>query len=302
MRSSNISAPPAASGNGVAPSVLHGPGISKKPLKERDYVLGHSQREIRRLMNQACILRPITERLLRNVKIGPGMRVLDLGCGAGDVSLLAGELVGSTGWVVGIDRNREVLALAAERAQVAGLRQISFQEASVETFSPDEPFDLVIGRYVLIHQSDPLGFLRAAARLVRPGGCLAFHEIRLLQMFDSQPPVPLWQLAVNLIQMACQSGLPHYDVSSRLIEYFSEASLPEPDLFCETLVGGGIDSPLYAWAAETVRSFLPQLAKMGIVLGELRGIETLESRLREAVVEARSQIVGPAQVCAWARI
>jgi ubiquinone/menaquinone biosynthesis C-methylase UbiE len=230
------------------------------------------------------------------------MRVLDLGCGAGDVSLLAGELVGSTGWVVGIDRDREVLALAAERAQVAGLRQISFQEASVETFSPDEPFDLVIGRYVLIHQSDPLGFLRAAARLVRPGGCLAFHEIRLLQMFDSQPPVPLWQLAVNLIQMACQSGLPHYDVSSRLIEYFSEASLPEPDLFCETLVGGGIDSPLYAWAAETVRSFLPQLAKMGIVLGELLGVETLESRLREAVVEARSQIVGPAQVCAWARI
>ena len=121
-------------------------------------------------------------------------------------------------------------------------------------------------------------------------------------MFDSQPPVPLWQLAVNLIQMACQSGLPHYDVSSRLVEYFSEASLPEPDLFCETLVGGGIDSPLYAWATETVRSFLPQLAKMGIVLGELLGIETLESRLREAVLEARSQIVGPAQVCAWARI
>jgi ubiquinone/menaquinone biosynthesis C-methylase UbiE len=270
-------------------------------MKESDYVLGHSQREIRRLMSQATMLRPVTERLLQNVKIGPGMRVLDLGCGAADVSLLAAELVGSTGSVVGIDRNEKVLAVAAERARVAGFQQISFQEASLETFSSSEPFDLVIGRYILIHQSDPVGFLRAAARLVKPGGCIAFHEIRLIQMFDSRPPVPLWQVTGNFIQLACQSALPHYDVSNRLIEYFSESGLPQPDLFCETPVGGGIDSPLYAWMAETLQSFLPQLAKMGIGAAESVGIETLEGRLREAVVEARSQIVAPGQVCAWAR-
>ncbi|MBV8224762.1 MAG: SAM-dependent methyltransferase, partial [Verrucomicrobia bacterium] len=51
-------------------------------LKKFDDVLGHSQREIRRLIYQAALLEPITERLLRNVQIGPGMRVLDLGCGA----------------------------------------------------------------------------------------------------------------------------------------------------------------------------------------------------------------------------
>lgn len=67
------------------------------------------------------------------------------------------------------------------------------------------------------------------------------------------------------------------DVSDRLIECFSEAGLPEPQLFSETLVGGGTDSPLYAWAAETLKGFRPQLAEMGIALGELIGIETLES-------------------------
>ena len=97
-----------------------------KEVNDIDYVLGHSQREIRRLRTQAAILRPITERLLRNVKIGPGMRVLDLGCGAGDASMLAAEFVGPTGLVVGIDRSPEVLAVAAERAQAAGLRQVSF--------------------------------------------------------------------------------------------------------------------------------------------------------------------------------
>jgi hypothetical protein len=94
---------------------------------------------------------------------------------------------------------------------------------------------------------------------------------------------------------------PHFDLSDRLIECFSEAGLPQPDLFCETLVGGGINSPLYAWAAETLRSFLPQLIKMGIGIGESVEIETLERRLREAVVEARSQITAPGQVCVWAR-
>lgn len=72
------------------------------PLKKFDYVLGHSQREIRRLIYQAALLEPITERLLRNAQIRPGMRVLDLGCSAGDLSMLAATLVGPTGLVIGI--------------------------------------------------------------------------------------------------------------------------------------------------------------------------------------------------------
>src|SRR5262249_28520104 len=127
------------------------------------YVLGHSEAEIRRLTTQAAILRPITERLLRSAGIGPGMRVLDVGCGAGDVALLAAELVGPTGVVVGIDRNREAVAVAAERARAANLWHVAFEETSVEELIDDERFDLAIGRYVLIHQSDPVTFIRAAA-------------------------------------------------------------------------------------------------------------------------------------------
>src|SRR5258708_9175068 len=114
-----------------------------------------------------------------------------------------------------------------------------------------------------------------------------------MRMFASAPSVPVWQVTGMFIQMASQSALQHDDVGERLIESFSEAGLPEPNLFGETLVGGGIDSPFYAWVAETLQSLLPQLARIGIPFGELVGIETLEGRLREAVVAARSQIVGP---------
>jgi ubiquinone/menaquinone biosynthesis C-methylase UbiE len=302
MEESTLATRSAISGGKKARPLPEAGRLSKTAAPGGDYVLGHSQREIRRLTTQAAILRPITERLMRNMRVGPGMRVLDLGCGAGDVSMLAAELVGSTGSVVGIDRNKDVLAVAAERARLAGFPQIHFEQASAETFWSGEPFDLVIGRYVLIHQSDPAGLLRGAARLVRRGGSIAFHEIRLNEILNSSPYVPLWQLTGSLIEMACHSALSHYDVSDRLIECFSEAGLPQPQLFSETPVGGGVDSPLYAWAAETLNSFRPQLTKMGIASSGFTGVETLASSLRAAVVDARSQITAPRQVCAWVTV
>jgi hypothetical protein len=51
---------------------------------ETTYALGQSPVEIQRLKNQGAMLRPITERLLRSAGIDAGMRVLGLGCGAGD--------------------------------------------------------------------------------------------------------------------------------------------------------------------------------------------------------------------------
>jgi SAM-dependent methyltransferase len=87
------------------------------------YALGHSSAEIQRLKNQGDMLRPITERLLRSAGIDVGVRVLDLGCGAGEVSMLVAELVGPAGFVVGIDRSQEVLNVARKRTQEADCRR-----------------------------------------------------------------------------------------------------------------------------------------------------------------------------------
>src|SRR5213593_1077419 len=58
------------------------------------YVCGHSANELERLEIQGAFFEEITRNLLVAAGIGPGMRVLDIGCGAGDVSLLAADLVG----------------------------------------------------------------------------------------------------------------------------------------------------------------------------------------------------------------
>jgi tRNA A58 N-methylase Trm61 len=61
------------------------------------YVLGHSERELERLRLQAQLIDPITRQFLIEAGIAPGMRVLDVGCGAGDVTFLAADLVGPPG-------------------------------------------------------------------------------------------------------------------------------------------------------------------------------------------------------------
>jgi ubiquinone/menaquinone biosynthesis C-methylase UbiE len=270
---------------------------------EAKYILGHSGREIQRLMHQAAIVRPITERLLRSAGIGQGMRVLDLGCGAGDVSLLAAELVGPSGSVVGIDRNQAIIAMARQRARRAKFHHVDFRYVSVEDFSDPEPFDAVVGRFVLIHQADPVALIRAAADFARPGGVVAFHEPYIqVHSFQSLPIVSLWQQAGEWLWMAFQEPAPHFDAGGRLVEHFSRAGLRQPSLFCECIVGGGKDSPLYAWMADILASVMPQLGQMGILTEDLIAIETFEDRLRTAVVEANSQIVGPPQFCAWARV
>jgi SAM-dependent methyltransferase len=63
------------------------------------YMLDNTPAERVRLSRNAVGLRPISERLFRAAGIGPGMSVLDVGCGNGDVSLLAAELVSSSGRV-----------------------------------------------------------------------------------------------------------------------------------------------------------------------------------------------------------
>ena len=71
------------------------------------YARGYSEGEFKRLESQGRFFHDVTADVLRRAGIVSGMRVLDIGCGVGDVSLLAAEFVGPSGTVLGIDRSAE---------------------------------------------------------------------------------------------------------------------------------------------------------------------------------------------------
>ncbi|RMO78220.1 methyltransferase domain-containing protein [Pseudomonas syringae group genomosp. 3] len=268
-----------------------------------DYLLGHSPQELERLTLQARALQPTTARLLSESGLEKGMRVLDLGCGPGDVAILAATMVGTSGEIVGIDRSEEAVALATYRASLSGLQQIRFQTCDIYDFSDKCPFDFVIGRYVMVHQADPTAFLRKSASLVRPGGVLALHEVLLSEpLIESSPKLPLLSDAAKWILAALQAGIPNHSCAERMIEHFFEAGLPQPKLSCERPTGGGEDSLLYGWTSETLKSIFPHLIRMGLVSPKTEHLDTFESRLREQALRARAQILGPTQITAWVKL
>jgi ubiquinone/menaquinone biosynthesis C-methylase UbiE len=70
-------------------------------MHAQEYELGHSDRELKRLRLQAQLVDPITRQFFQDAGVAQGMRVLDVGSGAGDTALVVAELVGHSGEVLG---------------------------------------------------------------------------------------------------------------------------------------------------------------------------------------------------------
>src|SRR6202166_2610863 len=119
------------------------------------YVLGRTSQETRRLQTQASFMNPWTLRLFQQAEIRPGMKILDLGSGVGDVALLLAEIVGPQGTITGIDVNPVVLETARARLHEAGFTNATFQVGNIETFPFEGAFDAIVGRLILTHLREP---------------------------------------------------------------------------------------------------------------------------------------------------
>ena len=270
-------------------------------MADPSYVLGHSERELKRLTEQGRFYGELTEDLLRRAGIEPGMRVLDVGSGAGDVSFLVASMIGHRGSVLGIDRSPEAVAVARERAARAGLSHISFEAADAATYRSQAPFDAIVGRLVLVYQADPAGVLRNLIQNLRPGGLIAFVEIEV-SIARSVPALPLFSRAVSwLTETFTRSGI-HVDMGTRLYAAFRSAGLTSPSMFMLSRVEGVESTATYENLVQTLRSLLPAMERYGVASAAEVQIDTLSERLVQEARDADAVVLPPAAVGAWARV
>jgi len=268
-----------------------------------NYVLGQSTHEYERLMLQARLLRPFTEKYFRAAGVAPGMRVLDLGSGMGDVALLAADIVGPGGRVMGLDRDAVALERARERTLEQGCSSwVSFQAMNLEDFATTELFDAVVGRYILLYQPDAGTTIRRLTRFLKPGGIVVFHELDFPDPHASYPPCELFDQVYALVGEAFRRAGAPPDFGRRVGTAFLDAGLPFPTVVADNLVGGARGSYVYPWIANTLLSVAPRLKDLGLELPPgVIADHTLASKVEEAVIAAGSQVLAPTQYGAWTR-
>jgi ubiquinone/menaquinone biosynthesis C-methylase UbiE len=264
------------------------------------YALGHSGQELDRLSRQAEIFAPFTRQLFQQAGINRGMRVLDVGCGGGDVTLLASELVGPRGKVIGADQAISAVQRATERAGARQIGNVQFFEGDPTEMQFDRPFDAVIGRFVLMYYPDPVDAIRKLAGHVRDGGLIVFQEFDLAN-YCSLPPAPTFERHIDWIKQTLIATGARTQLGLELYSVFVDAGLPGPSMRMDAVIGGRPDCPAFELTAEVTRSLLPAMEKLKIATAKEVHISNLVERIRDEVVATKGVVRSPALIGAWSQ-
>jgi SAM-dependent methyltransferase len=266
-------------------------------MVEMSYPFADRAAEDERLIVQGRFFDPLTRRLLREAGLAPGMRVLDLGSGSGNVARLAAEFVGPDGAVVGIEKDPAAIELADRHTDASN---IEYREGDAQTLDGvEDGFDAVVGRLILMYLPDPAAALRRAATRLRPGGLICMHEIDLDYVWTS-PRTPLWDRAQRWLLETMEKAGVETRMGLALYAAFRAAGLPEPRLLVEAYAAGESDAPTLAKGyANLVSGPVPLMERMGVTTRAEVDPPTLADRFLREILDHDGYIMTPPFTGAW---
>ena len=278
--------------------------MSTTSKTDATYVLGHPADEDTRLSKLGQLLYPSTRHLFERAGIAPGMKVLDVGSGAGDVALLLAELVGDAGAVVGVDMYPTVLEAARARVQAAELKNVTFIAGDIRNVAVDDNFDAVVGRNILMYVADPAEVLRTCASHVRPGGVIAFQEAEwsILERVGNMPSVtPMMQQMTAFTIEGFRKAGTQMQMGFKFPGLFLEAGLPLPQIVLDGITGTeAADWVGYAFLTDTLRDVLPKLREYGILSEDLDSAAYI-ARVQAEIARQHSLLPLMFMAGAWTR-
>jgi len=266
----------------------------------QEYIFKYSDEEVRRLVVQSIYWSDFTEELLRKAGLSKGMRVLDVGSGVGDVAMIAARLVGETGSVLGIDRSADSLAVARNRAASAGLANVQFEQAEVDSYETQDRFTAIIGRMILHHLPDPTSTLRRLSGLLAPGGLVIFQEPDLTGL-KMEPPSELSARVCGWFPQVLERAGLDSKLGQRLPLLMKEAGLPAPHCVAVQHLSAPGARRNREYFEVSIWGILPLLERFGIATAAEVDIATLWQRLAEDTLSHNGTWHSTRMVGAWTR-
>ncbi len=164
-----------------------------------------------RLVNDAY--GPASRSMLLQSGLAEGSRVVEFGCGPGEMTTWLAAQVGSSGRVVAVDRSDAQLAIASGRCSSPW---VDFHRAdAASTGLEPGSFDLAYIRLLLMHVPQPERVLAHARELLRPGGMLCCEELVITSSFCDPPQPAQAELHQIALAMAATRGC-DFDIGARL--------------------------------------------------------------------------------------
>jgi len=205
------------------------------------------------------------------------MRVLDVGCGNGDLSRIAAALAGPGGEVVGIDRSEG--ALASARAVPVGteIAPILYQTADLCGDLPDLGlFDAIIGRRVLMYLPDAAATLAQLARLAKPGTIIGFQEHARADLPTGAGDLPVHRECYKMVWDTVVAEKGDVTLGYRLARLISEAGFAIEHARSEGVL---IQPWEESFLPTLTRAMLPRMIEHGVAREEEVDLDTLSDRI-----------------------
>ena len=179
--------------------------LSPASMKDIFTFVANLRAEMNRLQCQAEELSPLVFESIEKCGISEGMRVVDVGCGTGQVSFLISKTVGPRGAVIGIDVNTTAIELCRNIATTEGVKNVSFIVGNACDMShdlPDNSIDISYSRFLLTHLEDPLAAIREMIRITKRKGIIMIEDCDLTHWIvepDDRSVNQLWRWYSNII-------------------------------------------------------------------------------------------------------
>lgn len=260
-------------------------------MSEQEYVLGTHDEELARLGVQHQVWRDRMLELCREAGFGPGLRIVDLGCGPGFATLDLAEIVGPTGSVIAVDQSLRFLAALRAAASERSLRNIETRQVNLDNWElPASDVDGVWCRWVSAFVASPEELVGKVRHALKPGGVFAVQEYLHYATWRLSPRSPEFEEFVRLVIETWRASGGEPDIGldlPRLLErhgFIVERVRPIVDVLTPAM-------PAWQWPRAFVETGLQRLVSRDS-LAKAAGDATWVS-FREAERDPQTRMVTP---------
>ena len=212
-----------------------------------------------------------------------GMRVLDFGCGNGEITYLLANQVSSEGRVDGIDINDKVIDIAKENLNKEKYPNISFSTKTIDELD-DESYDVIFGRRVLMYLENPSKTIMMLRKVLKNGGLMVFQESDEMGSLLNGNNLALHSKVSGWIWETVKREGGNIHIGSELLSLMKENDMKVIDYLSELVIHKNEEESDLAWVIAMMKA---RMESLGVKIET----ENLEEKLKEEMNQSDSFFV-----------